>query len=98
MFFIPAGTKCKVKRPGAAEWVPHETTRDHEFPSHGIADNGGSWVFRKAGFAMKVATCFVIGREQKTQQKRSQSTFNACPFGRNGRGASRRKAAKLRRK
>jgi hypothetical protein len=87
-FVVPVGTKCHVRRVGSADWRPFVTKRETGFDSHGIADNGGCWTFETGGWEMKVATCFVIGREPKTPKTcRSKGAFSTT----RGKGASRRR-------
>ena len=83
---VPKGTKCHVRRADGSEWTPFVTTRDLTFSRHGVADNGGTWTFESGGWMMKVATCFVRGRDPKRRDERR--AFGAFD---KGRGVSRRR-------
>jgi hypothetical protein len=91
MFKIRKGTKCHVYKKGSGgEWKPFTTTKELVFDTHGVTDNGGRWVFDNGdGWVLKVATCFVVGREEKSNEwvplKRGKASTSR------GRGASRRK-------
>lgn len=98
VFRVPAGTVCKVRRVGGSEddWRRYVTVRDTEFDHYLAADFGGTWIFTRDGWQMKVATRYVVGRYPKQPKliPDPPPTFNATAFGRNGRGASRRAAAR----
>jgi len=81
-----------VRRDGEAGWRPHVAGREQRFDAHGLADNGGSWVFSRGPWQMKVATCFVVGRgPAPPKPDRDRGTFDKCVRGRSARGASGRK-------
>lgn len=86
-FVVPAGVRCHVRRVGSAEWRPHVTKREAGFESHGVADNGGRWTFKKDGWELKLASSLVIGREPKSPKAQQQKGI----LGRRGKGANRRR-------
>lgn len=97
-FVIHPGVKCLVRQ-GEGEWVPHRTTKRLEFDRYTVADNGGRWLFRQGEWQIKVASSQVDGRGPKqkraadaTNSSPGVGTFNKSILGRNGKGASRRRA------
>lgn len=97
-YVIQPGVKCLVRRDGE-EWVNYRTTKRLEFTRYTPTDNGGRWLFREGEWQIKVASSQVQGRgpAQKRPTDATNSdpgvgTFNKCILGKNGRGASRRRA------
>lgn len=99
---VRAGTACRVRRVGGRRWRDHKTTKALTFDKYTPADNGGAWVFVRAGWELKVPPCYVRRLDPKPPPPARQSvgfgTFNRCVLGRNGRGASRRKNQRVRRR
>jgi hypothetical protein len=97
---IPEGTPGQVRKAGG-EWRPHNATKDHRFAT-AIRHDGGYLVFVLGDWQFKVLGRLVLGGHQRPvtvgHDYPKSGTFNRCILGPNGRGVSRRRALKRRRK
>ncbi len=61
-FTIASQTHCLVRRPRDRKWKPFLTSKILTFPKYKPVDGGGSWVFQRSGFLLKINPRFVVGR------------------------------------
>lgn len=94
MFHIAKGTPELVRKAGE-KWRPHKATRDSLFSS-AVPHRGGYLIFARGGYEFMVLSKHVNGGFREHVRSRNEypkrGTFNRCILGRNGFGASRRRA------
>lgn len=94
MFRISKGTPGLVRQIGG-KWRPHKATKDSTFDT-AVRHLGAYLIFTRQRHEFMVLEKHVNGgfREQvrERQELPKYGTFNRCILGRNGRGASRRRA------
>jgi hypothetical protein len=97
---INAGTPGFVRRAGETKWKEHRATMDSEVSRCEVSIHKPNYsIVTKHGWEFMVLTRFLEEGWpiKKDDRYGNRCTFNKCILGRNGRGASRRRAAKYRR-
>jgi hypothetical protein len=94
VFHVRKGTPGLVRRLGG-KWRPHRATKDLAFPT-ARRHKGGHLIFARGDWEFMVLARHADGGTGQPYQY--ARTFNRCILGRNGRGASRRRALRRRRR
>lgn len=98
MFRIAKDTPGLVRKAGG-KWHPHKATKDLVFET-ARPHKGGYLVFSRGSWEFMVLDRHARGGYQAppaANKLNGFGTFNRCVLGRNGRGASRRRAMRRRR-